>query len=152
MAVDRAHRQRFVAGFREPGTDTSKAGARAVRPKGFAAFGCNEQHRGDLLQFDDHIVGIAAVNIGKRIIARGAALPVGRIEQENLLPVMRAESRARVIILALHIEDDDRALPRQQIGNDDAGAFARAGRRFDKDMLATAEGQEAPALAPDDDA
>src|SRR3546814_2516450 len=37
MAVDRAHRQRFVAGFREPGSDTGKAGARAVCPECFAA-------------------------------------------------------------------------------------------------------------------
>ena len=114
-------------------------------------FGCNEQHRGDFLQFDDHIVGVSAVNIGKRVVARRPALAVGRIEQENLLPVMRAESRARVIILALHIEDDDRALPRQQVRNDDAGAFTRSRGGFDNNMLATAEGQEPPALAAKDD-
>src|SRR3546814_8764964 len=43
MAVDRAHRQRFVAGFREPGSDTGKAGARAVCPECFAAFGRGKQ-------------------------------------------------------------------------------------------------------------
>jgi HD-like signal output (HDOD) protein len=65
---------------------------------------------------------------------------------------MRAEPRARIVILALYVENDDRALPCQQIGNDDAGAFARAGWRFDEDMLAAAKGQETPAFASDDDA
>src|SRR3546814_3738409 len=68
------------------------------------------------------------------------------------LPVMGAEARARIVILAFHIEDDDRASPGQQVWNDNADAFARAGRGFDNDMLAAAESQEASALAAKDDA
>src|SRR5690606_16326381 len=46
-----------------------------------------------------------------------------------------------------NIENDDRALPRQQIGNHNAGAFTRAGWRFDEDMLAATKGEEASAFA-----
>src|SRR3546814_6063946 len=89
MAVDRAHRQRFVAGFREPGSDTGKAGARAVCPECFAAFGRGKQHRCDLLQLDDHVVGVAAVDIGERVIARGASLPRSEENTSELQSLMR---------------------------------------------------------------
>src|SRR3546814_11884395 len=64
---------------------------------------------------------------------------------------MGAKARARVVILAFHIEDDNRASPGQQVRNDDADAFARAGRGFDNDMLAATKGQEPSALAAKDD-
>src|SRR3546814_5144993 len=81
------------------------------RSKGFALFGRNEQHRCDLLQFDDDIIRVVAVDIGQRIVTGGAAFAVGRIEQINGLPVMGAKARARVVILAFYIEDDNRASP-----------------------------------------
>ncbi len=102
------------------------------------------------MQFDDYVIGVATVDIGKRIIARGAALTVGGVEQEYILPVFCPEACAGVKILALHIENHDRASPSQQIGNNDAGAFARAGWRFDQDMLVPAKGQETTAFATDD--
>ena len=43
--------------------------------------------------------------MGERVVSCGAALPVGGVKQEDLLTIMRAESRARVEFLALHIED-----------------------------------------------
>src|SRR3546814_12170348 len=64
---------------------------------------------------------------------------------------MGAKARARVVILAFHIEDDNRASPGQQVRNDDADAFARASRGFDNDMLAATKGQEPSALAAKDD-
>src|SRR3546814_20171796 len=64
---------------------------------------------------------------------------------------MGAKARARVVILAFHIEDDNRASPGQQVRNDDADTFARAGRGFDNDMLAATKGQEPSALAAKDD-
>jgi hypothetical protein len=150
MAIDGTHRQRFGAGFGEPGTNACKSGARAICPKGFAVFGRNEKHRCDLLQFDDDIIRVMAVDIGQRIVTGSAALAVGRIEQIDGLPVVGAKPCARIIILALHIEDDDRARPGQQVRNDDADAFARPGWGLDNDMLGAAKGQKAPALAAKD--
>src|SRR3546814_1481869 len=79
----------------------------------------------------DLIIRVVAVDIGERIVTGAAAFAVCRIEQIDGLPVMGAEARARIVILAFHIEDDDRASPGQQVWNDNADAFARAGRGFE---------------------
>ena len=64
---------------------------------------------------------------------------------------MCAESRGRFVILAFHVEDDDRTFPRQQVRNDNADTLARARRRFDDHMLRSAKSQELAALAANDD-
>src|SRR3546814_18635692 len=62
----------------------------------------------------DLIIRVVAVDIGERIVTGAAAFAVCRIEQIDGLPVMGAEARARIVILAFPIEDDDRASPGQQ--------------------------------------
>src|SRR3546814_14578419 len=79
-----------------------------------------------------------------------SAFRIGRIEQVNGLAVFLAKTRRGFPILTLHIEDDDRLLPWQQVRDDDADPFARAGRGLNDTVLIAAEGQELPALLSQD--
>src|SRR3546814_8237628 len=56
------------------------------------------------------------------------------------------------IVLALNIEHDNRIRPLQQIGDDDANALARSGRRFEQYMLHLAHHKEAVADAAEHNA
>ncbi len=60
--------------------------------------------------------------------------------------MFRAETGRRLEILTLHVEDDDRAGPAQQIGDDDADAFARPGRCLHDAMLIALKDQIAAGL------
>src|SRR3546814_16791706 len=64
-----------------------------------------------------------------------------------LLAALAAETRRDFIVLALNIEHDNRIRPLQQIGDDDANALARSGRRFEQYMLHLAHHKEAVADA-----
>src|SRR3546814_6607404 len=77
---------------------------------------------------------------------------VRRVEQHNLLAALAAETRRDFIVLALNIEHDNRIRPLQQIGDDDANALARSGRRFEQYMLHLAHHKEAVADAAEHNA
>src|SRR3546814_7483714 len=93
------------------------------------------EHRGDLLQFEQTLNRVGPVDVAERVVAGRAALPVRRVEQDNLLAAFAAETRRDFVVLTLNIEHDNRIRTLQQIGNDDADALARSGRGFEKYML-----------------
>src|SRR3546814_1795769 len=60
-----------LIGDRKIGPDADKGGSRRIRPEWLSALGGHEQHRGDLLQLDHHLVRIGAVDVAERIITGG---------------------------------------------------------------------------------
>src|SRR3546814_19996405 len=99
-------------------------------PECLALLRGHEEHRGDLLQFDQDLNWIGPVDVAKRIVAGCAAFSVRRVEQHNLLAALAAETSRDFIVLALNIEIDNRIRPLQPIGAADATPLARSGRRF----------------------
>src|SRR3546814_7432418 len=77
---------------------------------------------------------------------------VQRIEEVNRLTGTLAIPGAGTPILPLHIEHDDRIRPGQQIGDDNTDALPGARRRFEQDMLVSAEDEETPCFASNDNA
>src|SRR3546814_7766430 len=86
------------------------------------------------------------------MLAGVSAFAVRRVEQHNLLAALAAQTRRDFIVLALNIEHDNRIRPLQQIGDDDANALARSGRRFEQYMLHLAHHKEAVADAAEHNA
>ena len=69
----------------------------------------------------------------KRVIAMGApGLPVRRCEAEDLVSRRGAVTGRGLVAFALHVEDHGRALPGEQVRNDEAGGFSAPGRRHDQ--------------------
>src|SRR3546814_9157751 len=60
-------------------------------PECLALLRGHEEHRGDLLQFDQDLNWIGPVDVAKRIVAGCAAFSVRRVEQHNLLAALAAE-------------------------------------------------------------
>src|SRR3546814_14998677 len=77
---------------------------------------------------------------------------VQRIEEVNRLTGTLAIPGAGTPILPLHIENDDRIRPGQQIGDDNTDALPGARRRFAQDMLDSGEAEETPCFASSDNA
>src|SRR3546814_6184486 len=77
-------------------------------PECLALLRGHEEHRGDLLQFDQDLNWIGPVDVAKRIVAGCAAFSVRRVEQHNLLAALAAETRRDFIVLALNIEIENR--------------------------------------------
>src|SRR3984893_19127349 len=117
LVQDLADRQGKARRFRDIAADRDKGRAGGLEPEGVAAALRGKQHHSDALQIVIKIRWIAA-HITERIVARGAAVLLKRIEQMDLLPMGRAKSCGAIPILLLDVENNDGVWPVQQIGND----------------------------------
>src|SRR3546814_1028104 len=91
-----------LIGDRKIGPDADKGGSRRIRPEWLSALGGHEQHRGDILQLDNHLVRIGAVDVAERIITGGSAFRIGRIEKVKGMAVRSEEHTYELQSLTSH--------------------------------------------------
>src|SRR3546814_14608468 len=73
-----------------------------------------------------------------------------RVEQVDLLPLAGTPAAGQLEVLLLDVQHDDRLAVIEQVGNDDAHALARTGRRGkDHELLSAQADQVAVELADD---
>ena len=118
--------------------------ARAVGPELLVARDMGKHHLRDALDVLERVDGAAAY-IREGVVARGAGIGCQRIEQKHFLSCQGPDARRGRPVFLLDVEADQRRFVEQAVWDDQADAFARAGRGVAGHMLRSAEPQVAMA-------
>ena len=114
--------------------DAEKIGTCAGRPERVCARHVRVENRGNPLHVADPKIRILRY-VGKRIPASGIAILGERMKQIAALTGALAVACGEGPVLELHVQTEDRALPKEQIRDDDRRALLRTRRRGQEHTL-----------------